>query len=175
MVRYKSAGDMKSTKVAYKAAILIASDRAFEGIREDQTGPALRKKLIELDYEVVSLTVVPDELIQIEKALGSWVDRGGISLILTSGGTGVSPRDLTPEATLSVIERRVPGIEEKMRFESSGTTANAILSRGVAGVAGKTMIINLPGSPNGALENLNIIAPVLTHALDLINGKKPDP
>ena len=166
---------MNSAEVKYKAAILIASDRAFGGIRKDQTGPALRQKLIELGYEDVSLEVVPDEQTQIEKVLGSWIDQGDISLILTSGGTGVAPRDVTPEATLNVIERRVPGIEEKMRFESSMTTPNAILSRGVVGVAGKTMIINLPGSPIGALENLNVIAPVLTHALDLINGKKPDP
>ena len=166
---------MKTAATGYKAAILIASDRAFEGVREDHTGPELRKRLIDLGYEVESLEIVPDEQVQMEKVLRSWVGGGEISLILTSGGTGIAPRDITPEVTLSLIEKRIPGIEEKMRIESAQITPNAILSRCVAGVAAKSLIINLPGSPKGAVENLNVIAPALTHALDLINGKMPDP
>lgn len=158
----------------YKAAILIASDRSYKKIREDATGPALEERMKELGFEIAHNVIAPDEENKIYELLKSWVDGGEIELIVTSGGTGVAPRDVTPEATLKVIEKRVPGIEEIMRGESLKHTPNAMLSRSVAGIAGKSLIINLPGNPKGALENLNSVVPALGHALDLINGKRPD-
>jgi len=158
----------------YKAAILIASDRSFNKSREDATGPALEARLKELGFEIAHNVIAPDEEDKIYELLISWVDSEAVDLILTSGGTGVAPRDVTPEATLKVIEKRVPGIEEVMRGESLKHTPNAILSRSVAGIAGKSLIVNLPGNPRGALENLNSVVPALGHALDLINGKRPD-
>jgi len=158
----------------YKAAILISSDRAYEGVREDQTGPILENRLKEMGYQIVFREIVPDEESKIIRVLNSWVEEGEVDLIITSGGTGVAPTDVTPEATLKVIEKRIPGIEEAMRRESAKFTPNAMLSRSAAGVAGKSLIINLPGNPRGALENLNVALPALRHALDLIKGKTPD-
>ena len=165
---------MDNTSNEYRSAILIASDRAYEGIREDQTGPILENRLIELEYEVVFREILPDYENKISSVLKNWVETGKVDLIITSGGTGIAPTDVTPEATLKVIEKRVPGIEEAMRRGSAKLTPNAMLSRSVAGVAGKSLIINLPGKPEGALENLNIVVPALRHALDLIKGKTPD-
>jgi len=159
----------------YKAAILIASDRSYNKSREDATGPALEKRLEELGFEIAHNIIAPDEEIQIYELLKRWVDSNAIDLIVTSGGTGVAPRDVTPEATLKVIEKRVPGIEEVMRGESLKHTPNAMLSRSVVGIAGSSLIINLPGNPQGALENLNAVIPALGHALDLIKGKRSDP
>jgi molybdopterin adenylyltransferase len=156
-----------------KAAILIASSRAAGGERPDKTGPLLEKRLGELGYSVDYVKVVPDDLSQIESILRDWVNIENIPLILTSGGTGLSPDDVTPEATSKVIDRRIPGIEEAMRRESSKITPFGMLSRSVAGVAGQSLIINLPGNPDGALENLKIIEPVLDHALQLIKGVNP--
>jgi molybdenum cofactor synthesis domain-containing protein len=158
----------------YKAAVLIASDRSYNKIREDAAGPALEKRLKEIGFDVVHIVIAPDEEDKITVLLKSWVNGEGIDLIITSGGTGVAPRDVTPEATLKVIEKRVPGIEEVMRGESLKHTPNAMLSRSVAGTAKTSLIINLPGNPKGALENLNAVAPALVHALDLIKGKRPD-
>ena len=158
----------------YKAAILIASDRSYNKSREDATGPALEKRLEELGFQISHNMIAPDEENQIYELLKRWVDSDGIDLIITSGGTGVAPRDVTPEATLKVIDKRVPGIEEVMRGESLKHTPNAMLSRSVAGIAGSSLIINLPGNPRGALENLNSVVPALGHALDLIKGKRPD-
>ena len=118
--------------------------------------------------------VVPDDEDKIFGVLKNWVKKARVDLIITSGGTGVAPTDVTPEATLKVIEKRVPGIEEAMRRESAKFTPNSMLSRSVAGVSDKSLIINLPGNPKGALENLNVVIPALRHALDLINGKTPD-
>lgn len=165
---------MNNKNLKYKAAILIASDRSFGGAREDAAGPALQDRLKELGYDIAHYVVAPDEEDKIAKLLNSWTYNDGIDLIITSGGTGVAPRDVTPEATLKVIEKRVPGIEEAMRTESLKHTPNAMLSRSVAGIAGNSLIINLPGNPRGALENLNAVAPALVHALELINGKTPD-
>lgn len=156
-----------------KAAILIASSRADRGERPDKTGPVLEKRLTEIGYSVAYVTIVPDDLSRIESILRDWVNNEKIPLILTSGGTGLSPDDVTPEATLRVIDRRIPGIEETMRRESSKITPFGMLSRSVAGVAGRSLIVNLPGKPDGALENLKIIEPVLDHALQLIRGVNP--
>jgi molybdenum cofactor synthesis domain-containing protein len=165
---------MDTAATEYKAAVLISSDRAYEGSREDASGPALENCLKDLGFQIMFRQVVPDDEDKIVGVLKNWVENKKVDLIVTSGGTGVAPTDVTPEATLKVIEKRVPGIEETMRRESAGLTPNAMLSRAVAGVAGKCLIINLPGNPRGALENLNFVMPALRHALDLINGKKPD-
>jgi molybdenum cofactor synthesis domain-containing protein len=159
----------------YKAAILIASDRSYKKLREDATGPALEKRLKEIGFNVIHIVIAPDEEDKITELLKSWVNSDGIDLIITSGGTGVAPRDVTPEATLKVIEKRIPGIEEAMRSESLKHTPHGMLSRSVAGIAGTSLVINLPGNPGGALENLTAVTPALGHALDLINGKTPDP
>lgn len=162
-------------KMNKKAAILITSDRAHRGERPDKTGPVLEKRLIELGYSVAYVTVVPDNLSRIESILRDWVNKEKIPLILTSGGTGLSPDDVTPEATSKVVDRRIPGIEEAVRRESLKITPFAMLSRSVAGVAGRSLIVNLPGNPDGALENLMVIEPVLDHALELIGGGNPHP
>ncbi len=167
--------DKKPSQPRFKAAILVASDRAYSGERPDETGPALEKRLGELGYLVTFLELVPDDRRKIESILREWVSEEKIHLILTSGGTGLSPADVTPEATLGIIERRVPGMEEAMRQASAKITPFGMLSRGVVGTAKESLIINLPGSPKGALENLKIIEPALEHALQLICGGHPDP
>lgn len=167
--------NQRSSQPRFKAAILIASDRAHSGERPDETGPALEKRLGELGYPVTFREVIPDDRRKIESILREWISEERINLILISGGTGLSPSDVTPEATLSIIERRVPGMEEAMRRASAKITAFGMLSRGVVGTAGESLIVNLPGSPKGALENLKIIEPALEHALELISGGHPDP
>lgn len=165
---------MDSTNnITFSAAILICSDRAHSGIRPDQTAPMLKKHLEDQGYEVRSVEVVPDNRQRIASVLKEWI-HAGIALILTSGGTGVAPTDTTPEATLDVIDRRVPGMEEVMRSASLHITSHAMISRSVVGIAGSTLIVNLPGKPKGALENLAAVEPALYHALELISGGTPD-
>ncbi|UCG50710.1 MAG: MogA/MoaB family molybdenum cofactor biosynthesis protein [Candidatus Latescibacterota bacterium] len=155
------------------SAILISSDRAASGIRPDRTTALLSDKLSALGFDVVHNAVVPDDKLGIVKTLRAWVNEG-IEVILISGGTGVAPTDVTPEATLEVITRRVPGMEEAMRRVSHEKTPFAMLARGVVGIARSSLVINLPGSPTGAVENLEVVAPVLEHALELIQGGTPD-
>lgn len=157
-----------------KVAILTISDRSFAGVREDLSGPELFRTVSELGWNPVYTTIIPDELEQISNSLIEITNSDQINLILTTGGTGYSSRDVTPEATLAVIEKRASGLVEKIRNEASKTNPNAILSRAEAGIRTNTLIINLPGSPKGAVESLMIIAPVLPHALELISIPNSD-
>jgi molybdopterin adenylyltransferase len=149
-------------------AILTVSDRSAKGEREDQSGPVMRDLVLAQGWNVTAQEILPDEQEQLEAQLQAWSDGGTVDLILTTGGTGFAPRDRTPEATLNVIEREAPGLAEAMRLASLRKTPHAMLSRAVAGIRGQTLIINLPGSPRGAKENLLSIIQVLPHAVDLL-------
>ncbi len=155
-----------------QTGILTISDRSARGERPDESGPAIRA-IIEHDLgaAVAQYAIVPDDQIAIAHTLIRWSDELHLDLILTTGGTGFAVRDITPEATLSVIERRAPGLEEAMRAESMKRTIHAMLSRAVAGMRGQTIIINLPGSPRAVRENLAVILPALPHAVRLLHGE----
>ena len=152
-------------------AIVTVSDSVVAGTREDRSGPKLRERVESLGWTVAAQEVVPDEPDQISALLGRLADSGRISVILTTGGTGVALRDVTPEATRAVIEREIPGVAEVMRAEGSKATPLAALSRAVAGVRGRTVIINLPGSPKGAVESLDTISKLVPHMVDLLEGR----
>ena len=156
------------------AAILILSDRCSKGERADGSGPALEGWLSERGVEVALVEVIPDEADLISERLVQWADGGRYDLILTSGGTGVSPRDVTPEATERILHRLIPGFGEVMRLESLKKTPHAMISRAVAGVRGETLIVNLPGSPKGALECLAAVWPAVPHACAKIRGDGSD-
>jgi molybdopterin adenylyltransferase len=155
-----------------KFGILTVSDRSAAGEREDLSGPALTKAVQQAGWEVSCQAVVPDDFQEITETLASWSDGGACQVILTTGGTGFSPRDITPEATSAVIDRAAPGLAEAMRAGSLKITPHAMLSRAVAGIRGNTLIINLPGSPKGALENFREVAPVLGHAVQLLENDR---
>jgi molybdenum cofactor synthesis domain-containing protein len=148
--------------------LLTVSDRSSRGERPDKSGPALAEVLISQGWLVVDQAILPDELIQIRDILSHWCDTGKYDVILTTGGTGFSPRDVTPEATQAVIDRPTPGLTEAMRAFSGSITPYAMLSRAKSGICKRTLIINLPGSPRGATENLKVILPVLPHAIQLL-------
>ncbi len=158
----------------FKAAILTASDRGARGEREDKSGKVIEDAVVRLGGEVIDYVVLPDELDSIKEKLMHFVYEVKVNLVLTTGGTGLSPRDNTPEATLGVIEKQVPGMAEAMRAESLKKTPHAMLSRAVCGVRGNTLIINLPGSPKAVKECLEVIEPALFHALELIRGQVND-
>jgi molybdopterin adenylyltransferase len=149
--------------------ILTLSDRSSRGERADSSGPALANLIQTGGWSVVEQSLLPDDESAIREMLASWADSGEMDVILTTGGTGFSPRDVTPEATRAVIEREAPGLAEAMRAASLKVTPHAMLSRIVTGIRGKTLIINLPGSPKGAVENLQVITPVLPHAVQLLH------
>lgn len=151
-----------------RAAVLTISDRSSRGEREDLSGPALVEAAIRQQWSVVRVGIIPDDREQISATLIEWCQDGEIDLILTTGGTGFAPRDVTPEATLDVIQRLTPGLCEAMRVDSLKVTPHAMLSRAVAGIRNTTLIVNLPGSPKAAVENLAVILPVLPHAVDLL-------
>jgi molybdopterin adenylyltransferase len=152
-------------------AILTASDRAAGGEYEDKSGPLVASIIQQrTGWQVVEQATVPDQLDEIASTLRQWCD-AGVNLILTTGGTGFAPRDITPEATLQVIEREAPGVAEALRAESLKITRHAMLSRARAGIRGRTLIVNLPGSPKAVRESLDILLPVLPHALELLAGK----
>ncbi len=154
----------------YTAAILIASDKAATGRRADATGPALRALLEDNGYQVAQIIVSQDDELELAGIMRRICDSGEAALLLTAGGTGFSPRDTTPEATLAVAERIAPGLAEAMRAASMHITPRAMLSRGVAAIRGGTLIINLPGSPKSACENLAVVLPALGHGLDILRG-----
>jgi len=153
-----------------RAGLLTVSDRASIGERQDAAGPVLQELLRSRGIEVCWTAVVPDDESRIRSVLLDWADERQADLIVTTGGTGVSPRDVTPEATMSVLTRVVPGMAEAMRLASLKKTPHAMISRAVAGVRGRTLIVNLPGSPKGAVENLEVVLPALEHAVAKIQG-----
>ena len=155
--------------MSYTAAVITVSDRAAAGVYQDKSAPAVCALLSEEGYAIAAVRIVPDEKDIISEAILAEC-KNGVSLIVTSGGTGFSPRDVTPEATKAVIQREAPGIAEYMRQKSMEITPRGMLSRGVAGICGRSLIINLPGSPKGASENLGFILPHLRHGLDMLNG-----
>jgi len=152
--------------------LLTISDRSARGEREDLAGPALKAQLEAADGHISAMTIVPDEIAKISDILIQWSDIEQLDVILTSGGTGFAPRDVTPEATQAVIDKSAPGIAEAARAFSLKITPHAMLSRNTAGIRGKTLIINLPGSPKAAREILEYLLPILPHAVDLM---KEDP
>jgi molybdopterin adenylyltransferase len=153
------------------AAIITVSDSVARGTREDRSGQKLRERAESLGWTVKTVEVVPDERDRIAARLKSLADSGGLSIILTTGGTGIALRDVTPEATREVIDREIPGLGEVMRAEGRQATAMAALSRGLAGTRGKVLIVNLPGSPKGAVESLDAISKLVPHMVDLLEGR----
>jgi molybdenum cofactor synthesis domain-containing protein len=148
---------------------LTVSDRSSRGEREDASGPALKKIVEEQGWSVMQQSLLPDDEDAIRDLLIAWADTGDLDVVLTTGGTGFAPRDVTPEATRAVIQREAPGLAEAMRATSLKVTPHAMLSRIVTGIRKKTLIINLPGSPKGAVENLQVVIPVLPHAIQLLS------
>ncbi|HSQ16730.1 MAG TPA: MogA/MoaB family molybdenum cofactor biosynthesis protein [Anaerolineales bacterium] len=152
-----------------RIAILTVSDRSWRGERADASGPALVQAVIAQGWQVVETRILPDDQPKLTAQLIQWADSGAVDVILTTGGTGFSRRDVTPEATIAVIQRMAPGLAEAMRQASMQITPHAMLSRAVAGIRGQVLIINLPGSPRAALENLAVVSPVLPHAVQLLS------
>lgn len=150
--------------------IITVSDKGSQGQREDKAGPDIKALVEEKGWQVTATTIIPDEQKVIEAKLIEYADELGVDVIFTTGGTGFSPRDVTPEATLAVIERQAPGIAEAMRWESLKITPMAMLSRAAAGIRGKTVIVNLPGSPKAVKECLAVILPALAHGVEILQG-----
>ena len=157
-----------------KAGVLTISDKGFRGQRKDESGPVVAEILTKAGYIVEKQSIVPDDLEKIVECLITWVDKENLRLIVTTGGTGVSPTDVTPEAMLKVIKYQIPGMAEAMRAVSLTKTSHAMLSRAIVGVRRGSLIINLPGSPEGAKENLAVILPALNHGLAKISGDMSD-
>jgi molybdopterin adenylyltransferase len=154
-----------------RAAVLTISDSAHAGIRDDLSGPAVKRRLEEIGWQVTVLEVLPDEAEIIAARLAALADGSRISAIFTTGGTGVAARDVTPEATRSIIEKEIPGLAEVMRAHGRNSTPLAVLSRGIAGSRGKALIVNLPGSPRGAVESLDAIVELVPHIVALLCGE----
>ncbi len=155
----------------FTVGILTISDKGSQGQRYDKSGEVIRDSLSQLDSSVINYEIVPDEQGIIASKLIEWADNGGVDVILTTGGTGLSQRDVTPEATLSIIDKSVPGFAEAMRAKSLEKTPMAVLSRATAGVRGKCLIINLPGSPKAVQECLEVVLPAISHAVEIIKGE----
>ena len=157
-----------------RVAVVTISDSVSSGKSEDRSGPAVVTRCKELGWQIVSSHVLPDDRVTIENLLKKTADANDADVILTTGGTGVGPRDVTPEATIAIVERLIPGFGEHMRLEGSKKTPRAILSRAGAGIRATTIIINLPGSPRGAVESLDAIAEFLPHAVSILHGARHD-
>jgi molybdopterin adenylyltransferase len=157
-----------------RAGILVISDRGWRGERHDKSGQAAKEIIGQLKIEIAEYEIVPDDASIISQKLRDWCDEVGLDLILTSGGTGLSAKDVTPEATLVVVDKTIPGLMEAMRMETMRIKPEAILSRAIAGSRGKCLIINLPGSPSAVKECLDVIVPVLPHAMDVLGGRVTD-
>ncbi|MEN6507898.1 MAG: MogA/MoaB family molybdenum cofactor biosynthesis protein [Smithella sp.] len=158
----------------FNAVVITVSDKGSQGKRQDLSGPAIAEMLAEAAVEVKHTLIIPDEVDQIQKAIIQFADVEKMDLILTTGGTGVSPRDLTPDATLKVLDKEIPGMAEAMRIASMKITPHAMISRAIAGIRGHSLIINLPGSPKGATENLAVVLPAIPHAIEKIKGDDRD-
>jgi len=165
---------MRKNADHFSCAVLTMSDKGSRGEREDESGLMLQEMLRDEGYQLRAYKIVPDQIEVIAATLMEWVDHDKIDLILTTGGTGVSPTDLTPEAMRKVIEKEVPGMAEAMRAASLLKTPHAVLSRSMAGIRGTSLIINLPGSKRAAMENIVVLLPALPHALDKIKGSTSD-
>jgi len=159
-------GDMEPIR----AGVVTVSDKGYVGEREDASGPMLADLLREMGAEVVSQVIVPDEQADIAQVLAALADEARVDLVVTTGGTGPAPRDVTPEATQTVIEREMPGLAEVLRSEGYRKTPLAVISRGVAGIRGQTLIVNLPGSPRAVREGMETLAPILPHAIKMLRG-----
>ena len=157
-----------------KAGIITVSDKGAVGEREDTSSLEIRKLLESIEIDVVRYVIIPDEQEMISEELIDFSDNAKLDLIITTGGTGVSPRDVTPDATLKVIHREIPGMAEAMRAESLKKTPHAMISRAVCGIRGRSLIINLPGSPKSVRENLGVVLPSLRHAIEKIKGDPSD-
>ena len=153
-----------------RASVVTVSDKGYAGEREDASGPLLADLLRKMGAEVASQTIVPDERVEIERVLITLADEAQVDLVVTTGGTGPAPRDVTPEATQAVIEREAPGLAELLRSEGYRKTPLAVISRGVAGIRGRTLIVNLPGSPKAVREGMETLAPILPHAIKMLRG-----
>lgn len=151
--------------------ILTASDRSARGERPDASGPALADRVRAEGWSVIQTAILPDDRSALAETMRQWADSGLLDVILVTGGTGFAPRDVTPEATRDVIEKEAPGLAEAMRAASLSITPHAMLSRLVAGIRGRTLILDLPGSPKGAVENLQVVLPVLEHAIHLLRDE----
>ncbi len=157
-----------------KAGILTLSDKGAKGERQDLSGPALREWLEQRGVQTSVYEMIPDEAVLISATLVEWADAEDLDIILTTGGTGVSPRDVTPDATATILDRIIPGFGELMRMRSLAKTPSACLSRAIAGIRGRTLIINLPGSPRGAVENLEAVWDAVPHAVAKIQGDQTE-
>lgn len=155
-----------------RVAILTVSDRSARGEREDLSGPALIQACRQRGWKIIAAQIVSDEPEEMRLVLADWSQTGDIDLILTTGGTGVAPRDNTPEATRAIIEKEVPGIAESIRAASLKITPHAMISRGVCGIRRKTLIVNLPGSPKAAVESLDVFASIVVHAIELLQDDR---